>query len=263
MQSRRVGRAGDDSFVLFEGLLSERQLANARTYVRSDEVQAALDEGILFDEKDEDVGSDVENGPPQGSKKRKRNQSQRKSRIAWLERTRDGDGDDDQPNTSPLVPEWLHARLRLAAKETHAKLGETLCPIGFDSAGRWTPRYEPIQYAEYGPGSHYASCSRWWLGRAPLPATWLGRRASSRHAARRKRAPRGDALPRARLGTHERASSACTPHRRVALRRVRVVSCRRAPHGLSAPGSPHVRAPLAGGTRTRRLTATTPRTSVA
>ena len=26
-----------------------------------------------------------------------------------------------------------------------------------DCNGRWTPRYEPLQYAEYGPGGHYGS----------------------------------------------------------------------------------------------------------
>jgi hypothetical protein len=157
MKTRRVGRANDSSYVVIEGVLSERQLASARAYVGSDEVQAALNEGILFDEKSEDEADDEQgqenagNGraPPKARGKRKRATRQRKSRIAWLERA-----DDDE---SPRVPEWLHARLRLAAKATHARLGDKLCPIGVDSTGRWTPRYEPLQYAEYGPGAHYAS----------------------------------------------------------------------------------------------------------
>lgn len=159
MKTRRVGRANDSSYVIIEGVLSQRQLANARLCVGSDEVQAALDEGILFDEKSEDeaegepgqenAGNGQAAALPKAGAKRKRVTSQRKSRIAWLERD-----DDDK---SPRVPEWLHARLRLAAKATHARLGDKLCPIGVDSTGRWTPRYEPLQYAEYGPGAHYAS----------------------------------------------------------------------------------------------------------
>lgn len=149
---RRVGRAPDSSYVLFEGLLSARQLASAREYVGSAAVQSALDEGILFNEKsseEEEEENKAPNNRQSVGSKRKRSASQRLSRIAWLEREED--------ESSPKVPEWLHARMRHAAKLTHAALGEKLCPVGVDVSGRWTPRYEPLQYTEYGPGAHYAS----------------------------------------------------------------------------------------------------------
>jgi len=164
MKAQRLGRAGDDSCVVFTALLGERQLANARAYVASGEVQAALSDGILFDEKSDDeaeASPGQENGAVnwrakpgtsdkgEAGKKRKRETRQRLSRIAWLER--------DVCDESSRVPEWLHTRLRLAARTTHKKLGDKLCPIGVDVGGRWTPRYEPIQYTEYGPGAHYAS----------------------------------------------------------------------------------------------------------
>ena len=66
-------------------------------------------------------------------------------------RWRRNDGGADEP---PL-PGWLDRRLRLAARATHQELGEKLCPVGHDKANRWRPRYEPVQYAEYGVGAHY------------------------------------------------------------------------------------------------------------
>ncbi|EOD15886.1 hypothetical protein EMIHUDRAFT_119187 [Emiliania huxleyi CCMP1516] len=167
---RRVGRAHDASYVLFEGLLGERQLRNARAFAASDAVQAQLSEGILFDEKtaangyaSEEEENEAQNeggtsaAPP--AKKQKRNVAERRSRIAWLER------EAAEGEASPVIPPWLHAQLRSAARTAHRLLGDKLCPIGVDALGRWTPRYEPVQYTEYGPGerlsrgvgSHYAS----------------------------------------------------------------------------------------------------------
>ena len=68
--------------------------------------------------------------------------------MAWIERTSENPKD-------PTTPPWLHRKLREAARATHQRLGDKLCPVGVDSLGRWTPRYEPLQYAEYGPGGHY------------------------------------------------------------------------------------------------------------
>lgn len=166
---RRVGRAHDASYVLFEGLLGERQLRNARAFAASDAVQAQLSEGILFDEKtaangyaSEEEENEAQNeggtsaAPP--AKKQKRNVAERRSRIAWLER------EAAEGEASPVIPPWLHAQLRSAARTAHRLLGDKLCPIGVDALGRWTPRYEPVQYTEYGPGEWLSRGVGGWVG---------------------------------------------------------------------------------------------------
>lgn len=80
---------------------------------------------------------------------------------------RGGEGVPDVRVLLLQVPEWLHARLRDAARTTHAVYGERFCPVGVDSADRWTPRYEPVQYTEYGVGAHYAG----WHTDAELDST--------------------------------------------------------------------------------------------
>lgn len=155
---RRVGRGGE-SYVHIESLLTARQLAAAQAYVRSAEVQRALSDGILYHE---DGANDENGGGGNGSsgrgetvaeaKKRQRAAArERQSAIAWLERCSENDD-----GRSPEAPGWLHSRLRAAARATHSVYGERFCPVGVDTAGRWTPRYEPVQYTEYGVGAHYA-----------------------------------------------------------------------------------------------------------
>ena len=75
--------------------------------------------------------------------------SDRNSRIALLGR----------PNSfpEPTIPSWLDRKLRVACKKAHSIYGNQLCPLGIDSSGRCTPRYEPSQYAEYREGGHYSA----------------------------------------------------------------------------------------------------------
>lgn len=123
----REGR-GNQSFVRFPGFLRGKQLERARAFVHSQPVQHMIDEGELFNHDEKDKS--------------------RKSRIAWIERRSD--------DCSPTVPPWLHAKLRRAAHATHRVYGDRVAKVGVDKRGRWTPRFEPMQYAEYGPGAHYS-----------------------------------------------------------------------------------------------------------
>ena len=124
---RRVGRSSS-SYVHYSGLLTPKQVQAARTFAASEPVQEELLDAELFD-----------GGASQD----------RKSRVAWL----------DTPGCTepvrPQYPPWLHARLRDCARETHRRLGNRWCPVGRDKRGNWTPRYEPLQYAEYTAGGHY------------------------------------------------------------------------------------------------------------
>ena len=132
---RRVDGDGKNcAYVLLPNVLSARQLAAARSFVASSEVQASLSEGERV--TDHEQANDA---------------TDRRSRITWLER-RPG----EEADAPPKIPDWLHARLRAAARATHDELGDALCPIGADRHGRWRPRYEPVQYAEYDVGSHYS-----------------------------------------------------------------------------------------------------------
>ena len=141
-KARRVGR-GPSSYLHFDSLLSERQLAAARKFVTSAPVQSKLSSGFLFNEENRD----------QPNVERKQGHDRdRQSRIVWLERS----ADEDDAEAPPPLPGWLHGLLRKAAKVTHARFGDSVCPVGIDSNGRWTPRYEPVQYTEYGMGAHYA-----------------------------------------------------------------------------------------------------------
>ena len=139
---RRVGRAAADSYVRFDGLLSGKQLDAAQKYLSSATVQRSMGEAILFDENPE------ASVPHTNEQRESSRGDERTTRIAWLERN------SDDPDEPPL-PGWLDRRLRLAARATHQELGEKLCPVGQDKANRWRPRYEPVQYAEYGVGAHY------------------------------------------------------------------------------------------------------------
>uniref|UniRef100_A0A7S4C221 Fe2OG dioxygenase domain-containing protein n=1 Tax=Chrysotila carterae TaxID=13221 RepID=A0A7S4C221_CHRCT len=140
---KRVTRVGNgaQSYLYFHAVLSGRQLLKAREFAASEAVQLALGQGKLFDESRE-----AETRFAQHARSRQ-------SRIAWLERTAELGLTDG----AATVPAWLHATLRRAAKEAHARFGDVHCPVGYDAAGRWTPRYEPIQYSEYVAGCHYAS----------------------------------------------------------------------------------------------------------
>jgi len=129
-QPTRVGR-GAESYLHFPSLLSAKDLSVVLDHVNGGEVQGAIEEGILFT----DVGANRD----------------RNSKVSWLERPSTADEDD------PTVPEWLHTRLRKAAAATHTRYGDKLCPVGIDKLGRWTPKYEPIQYTEYPAGSHYGA----------------------------------------------------------------------------------------------------------
>ena len=130
---KRVGR-GSSSYVHFEGLLSPAQVERARRFAASPPVQQALSDAELFD------------GP--GASR------DRRSRVAWLDRA---GHESDRETALATYPGWLHNRLRDCARDTHRRLGDKWCPVGRDLLGQWTPRYEPLQYAEYGPGGHYGS----------------------------------------------------------------------------------------------------------
>ena len=170
---KRVGR-GASSYVHFEGLLSPAQLERARAFTASEPVQDALEKAELF------------NGP--GASR------DRKSRVAWLDRA----GHRDEDSERAIYPTWLHNRLRDCAREvtarphtcpgrrlsqpsrrrctqTHHKLGDKWCPIGLDRNGRWTPRYEPLQYAV----RHLSRSQCWCLwaneGRPSVPGIRAGR----------------------------------------------------------------------------------------
>ena len=69
---RRVGR-GNDSYLLLDGLLGERQLEAVRKFVSSSPVRTAVKAGVLFDE----------NTDPTEARKAKA-ERQRRSDIAWL-----------------------------------------------------------------------------------------------------------------------------------------------------------------------------------
>lgn len=127
LKSRRVGR-GKNSYLRFEALLTPLQQTRVQGFVVQPAVQSQL-----FG-----VGT-------VGSSSRK----DRDSRIALLGR----------PGSflEPEIPPWLDRKLRKAVLQTHSILGDGVCPLGIDSSGRCTPRYEPVQYAEYGRGGHYAA----------------------------------------------------------------------------------------------------------
>ena len=122
---RRVGD-GARSYLQFDGLLSPPQQRALQRFVASQAVQRSL----------------YSPGTTQGASVR-----QRKSRIALFGR----------PSSclAPEVPAWLDRKLRDACRATHAVIGNEACPLGIDSCGRWTPRFEPVQYAEYREGGHY------------------------------------------------------------------------------------------------------------
>lgn len=127
LKPRRVGR-GKNSYLRFEALLTPLQQTRVQGFVVQPTVQSQL-----FG-----VGT-------VGSSSRK----DRDSRIALLGR----------PGSflEPEIPPWLDRKLRKAVLQTHSILGDGVCPLGIDSSGRCTPRYEPVQYAEYGRGGHYAA----------------------------------------------------------------------------------------------------------
>eukprot|EP00966_Prymnesium_polylepis_P225491 5216176-Prymnesium_polylepis.1 len=135
---KREGSRGNSSYVRLPGLLAGRQLAAARAFFASDEVQGTMDDSDLFDHE---ANAD------------------RSSRHAWIER-HDEDG-------GPSIPPWLHAKLRAAAKAGHAVYGDRVAKVGVDKNGRWTPRFESLQYTEYPVGAHY----RGWHTDAEEPET--------------------------------------------------------------------------------------------
>ena len=124
----RRGR-GKRSYLLFDGLLSQRQQQAARHFFASKDVQQQT----------------FSAGTSDGDSK-----SDRNSRIALLGRPSDSTGLHD-------IPAWLDRKLRGACRTTHAVYGNHACPLGVDSRGRWTPRFEPVQYAEYREGGHYSA----------------------------------------------------------------------------------------------------------
>ena len=120
----RVG-GGKHSYLRFDGLLSRSQQATAQRFVASAALQRQL-----FPANTTDGAS-----------------GDRNSRIAML-------GRPGAP-PPPEIPAWLDRKLREACRTTHAIYGDQICPIGVDSLGRWTPRFEAVQYAEYAAGGHY------------------------------------------------------------------------------------------------------------
>ena len=127
-QPWRLG-SGGESLVRFKSLLSQPELLRLQRLLTSPRVEQALSPSTLFDNL---------------------SQSNRKCRVAWLERAATAaDGD-------PVAPEWLHRALRRAALHCWELFGDCLCPVGADTEGRWTPAYEPVQYSVYMQGEHYA-----------------------------------------------------------------------------------------------------------
>ena len=124
---KRFGR-GKKSYLLFDQLLSPAQQLTLRRFVAAKDVQSQL----------YGVGTMASDSL-----------SDRNSRIALLGR----------PNSfpEPTIPSWLDRKLRVACKKAHSIYGNQLCPLGIDSSGRSTPRYEPCQYAEYREGGHYSA----------------------------------------------------------------------------------------------------------
>ena len=124
---KRFGR-GKKSYLLFDQLLSPAQQLTLRRFVAAKDVQSQL----------YGVGTMASDSL-----------SDRNSRIALLGR----------PNSfpEPTIPSWLDRKLRVACKKAHSIYGNQLCPLGIDSSGRCTPRYEPLQYAEYREGGHYSA----------------------------------------------------------------------------------------------------------
>ena len=85
---RRVDGDGKNcAYVLLPNVLSARQLAAARAFVASSEVQASLSEGERV--TDHEQANDA---------------TDRRSRITWLER-RPG----EEADAPPKIPDWLHA----------------------------------------------------------------------------------------------------------------------------------------------------------
>ena len=125
--SSRVG-SGKCSFLRFDGLLSRSQQMAMQDFVASRDVQLQL----------------FAVGTNSG-----RSRSDRNSRIAQLGR----------PGSfpEPTIPTWCDRKLRHAVRAAHAVFGNRSCPLGLDRGGRSTPRYEPVQYAEYGTGGHYSA----------------------------------------------------------------------------------------------------------
>ena len=121
---KRVGR-GKHSYLQFDALLSASQQVAAREFFASEDVQESMYSAGTSDGDDGD----------------------RKSRITQLGRP------GAQP--PPEIPAWLDRKLREACKKTHTIYGNKICPLGVDKRGRWTPRFEPVQYAEYAAGGHY------------------------------------------------------------------------------------------------------------
>ena len=124
----RVGR-GRCSYLRFDGLLTRKQVLCLQQFVASADVQRS---------------TYVQQSTSDGSSTRDRD-----SRIALLGRP------GGQP--PPEIPAWLDGRMRAACREAHSVYGDDVCPLGIDSRGRWTPRFEPVQYSEYAAGGHYAA----------------------------------------------------------------------------------------------------------
>lgn len=123
MGATRVGR-GRRSFVRFGSLLAAAELRRARAWLSSPPLQALLSPADLFHHAAN---------------------SSRSARVAWVERRGEA-----------RAPPWLFAKLRRAARQAVAMLGDRSVGVGTDCRGFWTPRFEPLQYSEYAKGGHYA-----------------------------------------------------------------------------------------------------------
>ena len=124
---KRIGGRGKHSYLWFDSLLSQLQIKAMQDFAASKEVQ----------------GQTFAAGTSDGDER------DRVSRIALLGRP------SSQP--PPEIPAWLDRKLRQACRQVHATMGNDICPLGMDSRGLWTPRFEPVQYAEYRTGGHYAA----------------------------------------------------------------------------------------------------------
>lgn len=124
---KRIGGRGKHSYLWFDSLLSQLQIKAVQDFAASKEVQ----------------GQTFAAGTSDGDER------DRVSRIALLGRP------SSQP--PPEIPAWLDRKLRQACRQVHTTMGNDICPLGMDSRGLWTPRFEPVQYAEYRTGGHYAA----------------------------------------------------------------------------------------------------------
>jgi hypothetical protein len=173
-----VGR-GREALVRLPGLLSAMQLEKAREFFHSPEVERMLSGSLVYthDPKDSD----------------------RASRQAWIERSAAALPEGSDEATCPL---WLHAKLRAASKKVHDCFGDKACPTGVDKNGRWTPRFEPLQYTQYGTGAHYRG---WHTDGEPDEKVCAASNARQRATAHRVLYP----LPSGRCPSFGCRSSAC------------------------------------------------------